>query len=72
MTIQNKQLLISVILRFIRAFLAGAIATITAISWVTPITTWQEIGTWLNALAIAGVIGGFTGLFQAVDKWIRG
>ena len=55
--------------RFIRAFVAGAIASMSLV--VITGDTWTDIGTWLNALAIAGVIGGLSGLIQATDKYLR-
>jgi len=71
-TPEEKKLLISVLLRFARAFGCGAAGTMASIAIATPITTWHELGIWLNALAIAGIVGGFTGLFMAIDKGCRG
>jgi hypothetical protein len=60
----------SIILRFIRAFVAGAVATMIII---VPLSSgrWEDLGTWLSSLALAGIIGGISGVLQATDKWIR-
>ena len=59
----------SVILRFVRAFIAGAVATMLT---VVPLTgTWNELKTWLSALSLAGIVGGISGVLQATDKYLR-
>ena len=63
------QLTKSVILRFVRAFVAGAVSTMVV---VVPLSgSWGELKTWLSALALAGLVGGINGLIQAIDKWAR-
>jgi hypothetical protein len=60
----------SIILRFIRAFVAGAVATMLT---VIPLTSgsWNDLGNWLSALGLAGIIGGISGLLMALDKYLR-
>lgn len=59
----------SLLLRFVRAFIAGAVSTMLVI---VPLTgTWDKLGTWLSSLALAGLVGGISGLLQALDKYIR-
>ena len=56
--------------RFLRAFVAGAAATMTTVT-ILNADSWNEIGLWLNALAISGVIGGVSGAIQAINKYAR-
>jgi len=59
----------SVVLRFLRAFVAGAASTMVT---VVPLTGgWKELGVWLSSLALAGIIGGITGCLMAADKYFR-
>lgn len=63
------QLLKSLILRFVRAFVSGAVSTMVVI---VPLTgTWRDLQTWLSSLALAGIIGGITGVIQTADKYYR-
>ena len=65
----TEELVKSLILRFIRAFVAGAVSTMII---VVPLTgTWNELGSWLSSLALAGIIGGISGILQALDKYLR-
>jgi hypothetical protein len=58
-----------VLLRFVRAFVAGAVGTMVTI---VPLTgSWNELGTWLSSLALAGIIGGISGVLMAADKYFR-
>lgn len=64
-----KQIIKSVLLRFVRAFLAGAAATMVV---VVPMSGgWKELQSWLGALALAGIVGGISGVIQAMDKYYR-
>jgi hypothetical protein len=64
-----EQKIKSVILRFVRAGIAGAVSTMIV---VVPMTgSWKELATWLSALALAGIIGLITGVLQALDKYYR-
>jgi len=59
----------SVLLRFVRAFVAGALAVMITI---TPLTgNWKDLGNWLSTLALAGIVGGIAGVIQAGDKYFR-
>lgn len=59
----------SVLLRFVRAFVAGAVSVMITI---VPMTGgWKDLGTWLSSLALAGIIGGISGVLMAVDKYLR-
>ena len=59
----------SVLLRFVRAGVAGAVSTMVVI--VPLSNTWGDLKGWLSALSLAGIIGFITGLLQAVDKYLR-
>jgi hypothetical protein len=59
----------SVLLRFVRAGLAGAVSTMIV---VVPLAqNWTSLQGWLSALALAGVIGFITGVLTAGDKYLR-
>jgi hypothetical protein len=64
-------LILGVILRGVRGFVAGFLAVAVSIS-LSNITTWGELGTALTNLALAGVVGGITGAILAFDKAVRG
>lgn len=59
--------------RFLKAFLAGAFSStaLVAVALIKGVTTWAELGTNLNALAIVGIGGGLVGVLMAGDKWAR-
>ena len=59
----------SILLRFVRAFLAGAVSTMIVI--VPMAGSWTELGQWLSALSLAGIIGGISGVLMATDKALR-
>ena len=56
--------------RMLRVFVISAIG---AMALVAPesLLSWGDIAGWLNALAIAGTIGGFSGIIAGFDKWFR-
>ena len=60
----------SVLLRFVRSFVAGAVATMIT---VAPMSTmgWENLSTWLSALGLGAIVGGISGLLQASDKYFR-
>jgi len=59
----------SIILRFVRAFVSGAVGTMVVI---VPISnSWTNLGGWISALVLAGIIGGVSGVIQAADKYFR-
>lgn len=65
-----KSLTFRVLLRFIRGFVAGAIASMATIVIFTG-NGWSELKTWLIALSLAGLTGGITGGIMALDKYFR-
>lgn len=58
------------IARFLRGGISGATGMMTVIVY-NNISNWQDVGMWLNALAIALVVGFIAGILMAVDKWVR-
>jgi len=65
-----QEFYITIAKRFSRAFLAGF--TASAILIVPgSITNYHDLNDWLFALSLAGIIGGITGLLQAIDKALR-
>lgn len=58
----------SVLKRFAKGFIAGAITAMTAVPIIMP-SDWSGFFPILNALAIAGVFGGMVGILLAVQKW---
>ena len=66
----TKELAITLLLRFLRGGVAGAIGTMVVIMPLSG--NWSELTSWLSALALAGVVGFISGLLQAIDKYIRG
>jgi len=63
-----KELLTVVAMRFLRAFVAGAIANMTAFLMATKdISLVTDMNTWLLTLCIAGLTGGL----MALDKLLR-
>lgn len=59
---------ISLIKRFLKGAIAGAVASIAMVTYQTPVV-WADFNTILNTLAIAGVSGAIGGLILAVQKW---
>lgn len=60
----------SVILRFARGTVAGAVSAMLTISIANP-STWKEMSLMMSALALSGIIGAISGFLQAADKWVR-
>lgn len=59
----------TLILRFVRAFVAGAVSTMILI---VPLSNgWADLGKWLSALALGAIIGGISGILQTADKYFR-
>lgn len=56
--------------RFLRSFVAGAVATMVLII-PNNIQDWQDVGMWVNSLIIAGIVGGISGALQSADKYRR-
>lgn len=57
-------------IRFVRAFLSGFFATAGLVT-ISSVTTWSDLATALNGLALAGIVGGITGILMAGDKLLR-
>ena len=64
------QIVKSVLLRFARAGISGAAATMVVI---VPLNngSWNDVGSWLSALGLAGLVGFISGIIQAADKYYR-
>ncbi|MEM5784990.1 MAG: hypothetical protein QW469_00425 [Candidatus Aenigmatarchaeota archaeon] len=60
----------SILYRFLRGFVAGAVATMTTIT-IAQAVTWKDVIDILNNLAIAGITGGISGGLLALDKYLR-
>lgn len=58
----------SIIIRFLKGAIAGAVASMGVITYQTPMV-WSDFYTVLNALAIAGVSGAIGGILLALQKW---
>jgi len=56
--------------RFVRAFIAGAAASMAVFGTFSG-SNWSDVAIWINALALAGIVGGISGLIMAVDKYFR-
>ncbi|MFA6201519.1 MAG: hypothetical protein WC679_14055 [Bacteroidales bacterium] len=66
----TQELFKSLCWRFGRAFIAGAVSTMVVIMPLSN-NSWNDLTTWLSALALAGIVGGISGLIQAIDKYCR-
>lgn len=60
----------TVLARFIRAFIAGAAASMVIILPVN-IHDLTTLRVWIMALGISGAVGGISGVIQALDKAYR-
>lgn len=65
----EDNLLKSVGLRFLRGFIAGAVAQMAMITVYA--TNLAELETALVSLAFAAITGGITGAILAADKYLR-
>jgi hypothetical protein len=59
----------SLVLRFVRAFVAGAVGTM--LTTLTFAGGWSELGSWLAALGLGAIVGGISGVLQTADKYLR-
>ncbi len=64
-----SEIIKSIILRFVRAFVAGAVGTM--ITTLTFSGGWAELKLWLSSLALGAIVGGISGVIQATDKYLR-
>lgn len=67
---ENFDLNKSLVKRFLRGAVAGAISTMIIVA-PNSILSWSDVGGWLMTLAIAGVVGSISGGLLALDKYIR-
>lgn len=58
----------SVLIRFVKGFVSGAITAMVAVPLVMPVE-WSGFASIVNSLAIAGTFGGGVGLLLAIQKW---
>ena len=63
----NSQLR-SVLLRFLKGILGGAVASMVIVTIKQPVV-WTEFLPLLSNLGMAGIYGGITGLLLALEKW---
>lgn len=63
----------SVIKRFIKAFFGGffAVIAVASIPAFKDVVTWGSLYQALNTLALAGTLGGLSGLFLAFEKYLN-
>lgn len=58
----------SIITRFLKGIIAGAIASMAMVSITQP-SQWTDFSSLLNSLGLACAFGGITGLLLALQKW---
>jgi hypothetical protein len=58
----------SVLMRFFKGFVSGAITTMSLVVVFVP-QNLVELKVILSALAFAGIAGGINGLLLAINKW---
>lgn len=58
----------SVLIRFLKGFISGAVSSMTLVSLSAPVV-WSDFKGIFTALGIAGLFGGLTGLLLALEKW---
>lgn len=59
-----------ILIRFLRAFISGALAT-GVLATTQDITTWTSLFSALQVLTISIIIGGISGVLMAGDKLLR-
>lgn len=60
----------ALLLRFARAFIAGAVGNMVVMLGFTA-NSWNDVGVWIAALTMSGIVGGISGLIMALDKYFR-
>lgn len=60
----------AVLRRFTKAFIAGALSTITVIS-VSGVNSFSDLAMAVKVLALMGVVGGINGVILAGEKFIN-
>jgi hypothetical protein len=59
----------SLLKRFLRGFVAGAVATTTTI--VITFRDWSDVPSVLSMLGLAALAGGISGAILSIDKYLR-
>jgi ABC-type Fe3+-siderophore transport system permease subunit len=57
-------------MRFVKAFLSGAITSLGLIT-VADISTWTELRSALSAIALSALMGGINGILMASEKYLN-
>lgn len=60
---------ISVLNRFIKGFLSGAVTSMGLVTLAMP-TVWSDVWQILNNLGLAAIFGGLNGLLLALQKYV--
>ncbi len=60
----------SLLFRFIRGFIAGAVSSMLMINF-SGVSTFTDLKIFLTALAYSGIVGGISGALLSVDKFVR-
>jgi ABC-type uncharacterized transport system permease subunit len=60
----------SVAIRALKAFLSGALATMAVVMPFSG-SSWKDVGVWIGALLMAGMVGGLTSLIMGYEKWLN-
>lgn len=57
--------------RFLKAFLAGAFASVAGIAIITfqDVHTWSGLFAAFSNISLVGIMGGITGVVMAGEKW---
>lgn len=65
-----KSIIKRALIRFWRAFVAGASAALATVTITMP-GAWSDVPSILSSLSLIGLIGGLSGVIQALDKFHR-
>lgn len=57
--------------RFVRGFVAGAVASMATIVTTLKAETFSDLSHFFAVLTVSLVVGGVAGALMALDKWIR-
>lgn len=56
--------------RFLRVFIFSAFSTMATVT-ISQATAWKDVISILSNLALAGIVGGISGIIASVDKILR-